>query len=389
MVKIAILGLGVVGGGVADIVADNRKLIEEQVGEPVELKYILDIRDFTGHPLEKLVVRDIDTILADDEVSIVIEAMGGAHPAYDFSLKALRAGKNVVTSNKLVVAEFGAELLETAKANGVRYLFEASVGGGIPIIRPMLESLAGNDIREVCGILNGTTNYILTRMKRADISFDEALKEAQDAGYAERDPSADIDGIDSCRKICILAGLAFGLLPAPETVCTKGIRSVTLRDLADAEAADCSLKLVGRAVAGTGTEKDGGTIGVEPCFVKRENPLSSIENVYNGILVRGNALGDVMFYGMGAGKLPTASAVVSDVIDIARGGSMAAHWTAAPAGSFTDDSDSSSEYSIRLSRKLDRVPVYEADGEYTYIITATRKEIERDYPDAAAIYKLI
>ncbi|MBO5273229.1 MAG: homoserine dehydrogenase [Clostridia bacterium] len=385
MVKISILGLGVVGGGVADIIADNCKLIEAQVGQPVELKYILDIRDFTGHPLEKLVVRDIDTILADDEVSIVIEAMGGAHPAYDFSLKALQAGKNVVTSNKLVVAEFGAELLEVAKEKGVRYLFEASVGGGIPIIRPMLESLAGNDICEVCGILNGTTNYILTRMKRGGITFDAALKEAQDAGYAERDPSADVEGIDSCRKICILAGLAFGILPAPETVSAKGIRSVTLRDLADAEAAGCSLKLVGRACS----SDEGKTISVAPCFVKGTNPLAGIEDVYNGILVRGNALGDVMFYGMGAGKLPTASAVVSDIIDIARGGSMTAHWTAAPEGSFTDGEDAVSEYCIRLPRKLDQAAIKEADGEYTYIVEVAGSMLAKDYPDVIAAYKMI
>ena len=279
----------------------------------INIKYILDLRDFPGHPLADRVVHDIDVILADPDVKICAELMGGSHPAFEFSERALKAGKSVVTSNKEVVANFGPELLRTAAENNVRYLFEASVGGGIPVIHPIGSCLTANDITEVDGILNGTTNYILTKMISEGADFDSALAEAQQKGYAERNPAADIDGIDTCRKISILSAIAFGRLVPPEKISTEGIRAVSLVDVANAAKLGYVVKLIGKAV------RVGDKISacVSPTLVSRSNPLANINDVYNGILVNGNAIGDVMFYGRGAGKLPTASAVVSDIIDIA------------------------------------------------------------------------
>ena len=312
MKKIAILGFGTVGGGIAEVIDTNREQIERQLGEEILIKYILDLRDFPGSKYEKNIIKDFDIILRDPEIEIVAEAMGGAHPAFDFSLSALKAGKSVVTSNKEVVANFGTQLLETAQKNGVRYLFEASVGGGIPIIRPLTDSLAGNKICAVTGILNGTTNYILSEMAENGKTFDTALKEAQEKGYAEKDPTADIDGIDAKRKICILAAIAFGKMYSEKEISTIGIRNIDLTDVNILKTIGAKIKLIGSAVD-TG---EGITINVQPCVTLHSHPLASVENVYNGILVRGNVLGDVMFYGSGAGKLPTASAVVSDIMDI-------------------------------------------------------------------------
>ena len=313
MINIAIFGFGVVGGGTAEVLTQNEQLISERVGDKINIKYILDLRDFPGHPLAGRVVHDIDVILADPEVKICAELMGGSHPAFEFSERALRAGKSVVTSNKEVVANFGPELLRTAAENNVRYLFEASVGGGIPVIHPIGSCLTANDITEVDGILNGTTNYILTKMISEGADFDSALAEAQQKGYAERNPAADVDGIDTCRKISILSAIAFGRLVPPEKILTEGIRAVSLVDVANAAKLGYVVKLIGKAV------RVGDKISacVSPTLVSRSNPLANINDVYNGILVNGNAIGDVMFYGRGAGKLPTASAVVSDIIDIA------------------------------------------------------------------------
>lgn len=316
MTHIALLGFGTVGSGVAEVLTENAGRIADKTGLTFHIKYILDLREFPGHPLADRVVHDFDTILRDPEVSVVVEMMGGVHPAYDFSLAAIRAGKNVVTSNKAVVAAYGPELLSEARQQGVRYLFEASVGGGIPIIRPLTEQAAENDITEIIGILNGTTNYILTAMKNTGVTFEEALATAQKLGYAEADPTADVDGFDTCRKICILAAVAFGTLVPYETVRTVGIRSVTADDVAKAESNGYAIKLVARALR---TEK-GYYLAVEPMAVKRSHPLYSIEDVYNGILVRGKVSGDLLFYGMGAGKLPTAGAVVTDILDIAARG---------------------------------------------------------------------
>ena len=320
MVKVALLGFGTVGSGVAEVFLTNGELIRSKTGIDFEIKYILDLREFPDHPLGSRVVHDINVILDDPEVSIVVEMMGGVHPAYDFSLAAIKAGKNVVTSNKAVVAEYGPVLLKEASKRGLRYLFEASVGGGIPIIRPLTDLSAEDEITEIIGILNGTTNYILTAMKEEGTSFENALANAQRLGYAEADPTADVDGFDSCRKICILSAVAFGNLVSFEDVETVGIRSISLDDINRAEQNGASVKLIARAVK---TESGKVHISVRPYAVRKNNPLYAISDVFNGILVRGKISGDLMFYGKGAGKLPTAGAVVSDIIDIgARGESQ-------------------------------------------------------------------
>ncbi len=312
MVKIAILGFGVVGSGTAEVLTENKKIIEERLGCEYEIKYILDLRDFPNSPFSDLVVHDFNVILNDPEVTIVAEMMGGSHPAYDFSKACLEAGKHVVTSNKEVVSNFGVELCSTAAAHNVRYLFEASVGGGIPVIRPMINDLASNKITKICGILNGTTNYILTKMRDEGASFADALANAQKLGYAEANPSADVDGIDAARKIVILAALASGRLIAPKSIYTEGITAISLLDTKLADELGASIKLIGQAHI----TNDGLTALVSPCFVPKNNPLSRIDDVFNGILVDANMVGEVMFYGPGAGKLPTASAVVADIIDI-------------------------------------------------------------------------
>ena len=312
-IKIAILGFGTIGSGVAEVIDINRDSIEKQIKSKIEVAHILDLREFPDSPYADVVTSDFDKIISDKDVKIVIEAMGGAHPAYDFSLAAINAGKHVVTSNKEVVAKFGKELLEAAAQNGVRYLFEASVGGGIPVIRPMSDSLAGNKIVSVQGILNGTTNYILTEMAEKGKSFDDALTEAQQKGYAERDPSADIEGVDSKRKIMILAALSFGMIFNENDVKARGITHIKSEDVASVAQIGGKIKLVGFARK-CGEDKI--IMGVEPCVALRDNPLCSVDGVYNSILVNANALGSVMFYGSGAGKLPTASAVVADIMDI-------------------------------------------------------------------------
>ena len=315
MVNVAILGFGVVGSGVAEVLDTNERHIEGKVDDLIRLKYILDVRDFPDSPFAGKVVHDFSVIEQDPEVSIVVETIGGAKVALDFTRRALQAGKSVITSNKELVAEHGCELLRLAQEKGVSYLFEASVGGGIPIIRPLNQCLAANEIEEITGILNGTTNYILTRMIRAGLSFDDALREAQANGYAEQDPTADIEGHDACRKICILASLAFGRHIYPRQVPTEGITGVTLADVAYADSCGYKIKLLGRAIR----EREGKLCAfVAPHLVPASNPLSGVEDVFNAISVTGNAIGDVMFYGRGAGKLPTASAVVADVIDIAK-----------------------------------------------------------------------
>ena len=315
MVNVAILGFGTVGSGVAEVLTKNGGLIDQRVDDLVRLKYILDVRDFPDSPFADCFVKDFSIIEQDPEVDIVVETIGGATIALEFTTRALKAGKSVVTSNKELVATHGYDLLQLARENGVSYLFEASVGGGIPILRPLTSCLAANELTQITGILNGTTNYILTRMIRAGLSFEQALKEAQDKGYAEKDPTADVDGHDACRKICILAALAFGQHVYPQQVPTEGIRGVTLEDVAYADSKGYKLKLLGRCIR----QPEGRVCAfVAPHLVSDENPLAGVEDVFNAIAVTGNAIGDVMFYGRGAGKLPTASAVVADVIDIAK-----------------------------------------------------------------------
>lgn len=314
MANIAILGFGVVGGGVADVIAQNLEIIEKRINDKLNIKYILDLRDFPDSPFGHLVTHDFNVILNDPEVTVVAEMMGGSHPAYDFSIAALKAGKSVVTSNKEVVSKFGVELLGVAREMGVRYMFEASVGGGIPIIRPLVNDLAANSISSINGILNGTTNYILTQMAENGRDFAEALKDAQAKGYAEANPTADVDGIDAARKIVILASLAFGKLIDPDSIYTEGISKIGVADIELAKELGFSIKLIGHC-----EKKDGKILAmVSPRLIPASNPLHSVDDVFNGILVDANMLGESMFYGRGAGKLPTASAVVADIIDIAK-----------------------------------------------------------------------
>ena len=328
MVKIALLGFGVVGSGTAEVLTENKEIIKRKVGCDFELKYILDLRSFPESPFADLIVHDINIILNDPEISIVAEMMGGAHPAYDFTKAALEAGKSVVTSNKEVVSTFGVELCAIAAQHGVRYLFEASVGGGIPIIRPLMNDLASNKVNSISGIINGTTNYILTAMRDNGATFADALACAQKLGYAEADPSADVDGIDAARKTAILAALASGKLIDPKTIHTEGITKITLEETEFASNIGYAVKLIGHAEV-----NDAGiTALVSPRMVSLSNPLSRIDDAFNGVLVNANMVGDVMFYGPGAGKLPTASAVVADIIDIIENRdakTKAIEWTAA------------------------------------------------------------
>lgn len=312
MLKVAIMGHGTVGSGVYDVFEQNAAQIAKAVGEPVEVKYVLDLRDFSNLPYADKFVTDFSIIENDPEVCVVAEVMGGIGAAYEFSKRCLKAGKSVCTSNKELVAVHGEELLALAKEHNVNYLFEASVGGGIPIIRPMMQCLAANQIEEICGILNGTTNYILSQMIHNGVAFADALREAQKMGYAENDPTADIEGHDACRKICILSDLAFGDKIDPDEVSCQGISGITLSDVAAASELGYVIKLIGRAKR---TESGKIFAFVAPHLVPKTSPLASVEDVFNGILVTGNMVGEVMFYGQGAGKHATASAVVADMMD--------------------------------------------------------------------------
>lgn len=315
MKKIAVMGFGVVGSGVVELSDKNRESIHGRAGDEIMVKYILDLRDFPDSPYADRVIHDFDTILKDPEVEIVAEVMGGLEPAFSYSKALLCAGKSVVTSNKELVAQKGAELLALAHEHNVNYLFEASVGGGIPIIRPLHMCLAANQIDEIAGILNGTTNFILTKMIRESMSFSDALALAQKLGYAEKDPTADVEGQDACRKICILASLAYGKHVYPQEVHTEGITKVTLEDVQYAEDWGGVIKLIGRAKR---LESGKLMVMVSPALISHESQLSTVDDVFNGILVRADATGDVVFYGKGAGKLPTASAVMGDIIDCAK-----------------------------------------------------------------------
>lgn len=315
MVNVAILGYGVVGSGVAEVLTGTGEGIRRKADDLIGLKYILDVRSFPDSPFAEKFVADFKAIEDDPDVGVVVETIGGMGAALDFTERALRAGKSVVTSNKELVATHGRRLLELAAEHGVVYLFEASVGGGIPILRPLSECMAANAILEICGILNGTSNYIFTRMVADGVPFAQALKAAQANGYAEQDPTADIEGYDTCRKLCILSSIAFGWHLLPEQVPTRGITRVTLEDERAADRLGYRVKLLGRSIA---AEDGTVTAYVEPHLVPVEEPLAGVDDVFNAILVKGDATGDVMFYGRGAGKLPTASAVVADVIAAVR-----------------------------------------------------------------------
>ena len=335
MIKIAVMGFGVVGSGVVEVCEKNGSSIQKRAGEEISVSRILDLRDFPESPYRELVTHNFEDILHDPEIAVVAEVMGGMEPAYSYSRALIQAGKSVVTSNKELVSEKGAELLALAKEYNVNYLFEASVGGGIPIIRPLHMCLAANEIDEIAGILNGTTNFILTKMIREQMPFGEALALAQRLGYAERDPSADVDGFDACRKICILASLAYGRHIYPREVHTEGIRAVTLEDVAYAGDWGGVIKLVGRAKR---LESGKLAVRVSPAIISHESQLGTVDDVFNGILVRGNATGDVVFYGKGAGKLPTASAVVGDIVDCvkAKGTIRSLTWTPSEGGEVED-----------------------------------------------------
>lgn len=314
--KVAVMGYGTVGSGVVEVLEAHSNTIPKKIGgESLEVSHILDLRDFPGDPHEALFTKDFNDILNDPEVKIVAETMGGVNPAFDFTMKLLKAGKSVVTSNKELVAQKGLELLQAAEESGSNYLFEASVGGGIPIIRPLTQCLAANNIEGVAGILNGTTNFILTMMIEKDMSFDEALKIAQEKGYAEKDPTADVEGHDACRKVCILASLAFGKHVYPSQVETEGITNITLEDVSYINSANGVIKLLGQIKY---IDENKIAAFVSPAVVYNGSQLASVKDVFNAILVRGDAVGDVCFYGPGAGKLPTASAVVADIIDCAK-----------------------------------------------------------------------
>ena len=311
MVNIAVLGYGTVGSGVVEVIQTNQEIVNKRAGQEVNIKYVLDLREFEGDPIQKILVHDYDTILNDKDVKVVVEVMGGVEPAHTFVKQALENGKSVCTSNKEMVAKYGAELIQIAEDNNVNFLYEASVGGGIPIIRPLTSSLTCDDITEVSGILNGTTNYILTKMRDEGAAFADVLREAQEKGYAERNPEADIEGYDACRKIAILTSLVCGQQVDYEDVHTEGITKITEKDFLYAKALKGSIKLLG-----TYQRMDGKAyVMVAPMIVSEKHPLYHVDGVFNAIFVHGNMLDDAMFYGRGAGKLPTASAVVSDVVD--------------------------------------------------------------------------
>lgn len=314
MINVAVLGYGTVGSGVVEVIEQNKEEINKKSGEQLNIKYILDLRDFPGDPYENKIVHDVEIILNDPEVNIICETMGGNEPAYTFSKRALLSGKSVCTSNKELVANHGPELIRLAKENKCNYLFEASVGGGIPIIRPINYSLTAEKIDAITGILNGTTNYILSKMASEGADFETVLKEAQEKGYAERNPEADVEGYDACRKIAILSSLMTGKNVGYENIYTEGITKITATDFIYAKAMGKSIKLLALS-----REKDGEFYAmVAPFMIPMSHPLYSVNDVFNAVYVHGNMLGDSMYYGRGAGKLPTASAVVSDVVDCAR-----------------------------------------------------------------------
>ena len=386
MISIALLGFGCVGSGTAEVLTENKKLIESRLGCEYKIKYILDLRDFPDSPFGDLVVHDFNKILEDDEVSVVAEMMGGSHPAYDFTKACLEAGKSVVTSNKEVVASFGVELCEIAAAHGVRYMFEASVGGGIPIIRPMMTDLASNKINSINGILNGTTNYILTAMRDDGKSFADALGEAQRLGYAEANPAADVEGKDAARKTVILGAIASGKLVSPEDISTEGITNISLCDVELAQTLGYSIKLIGHA-----EERDGKLLAfVSPMAVSESNPLARIDGVFNGILVNANMVGDVMFYGPGAGKLPTASAVVADIVDVIAKRDVPptpVGWVSAEAEDIAPLDDYVCPRLVIVDGECDNA-LATLDGKAAYF-TAPISETEARKINAAAIYRVL
>lgn len=372
MANIAILGYGTVGSGVYEVIKTNQQVVDNKSGQAINIKYVLDLRDFPGDPVESVLTHNFDDIVNDDSVDVVVEVMGGLEPAYTFVKKCLLAGKSVCTSNKELVAKKGPELLQIARDMNVNFLFEASVGGGIPIIRPLNTSLTADVITEITGILNGTTNYILTQMGDKGWDFEDALKKAQELGYAERNPEADIEGFDACRKIAILSSLALGSYVDFEDIYTEGISKITSRDIEYAKKLGRAIKLLASA------KIDGDKVYamVAPFMIPDSHPLFSVSGVFNAIFVNGNCLGDVMFYGSGAGKLPTASAVVSDVVDAVRhlGENMQVFWNGEKV-SLTSTENATRAFFVRIKgncqERIDEIKSILGDGEAVALNTST------------------
>ncbi len=361
MIQTAVMGYGTVGSGVVEVLNTNQESINRRAGDAINIKYVLDLREFPGDPIESKLIHDFETIINDPEIRIVVEVMGGVEPAYTFTKRCLEAGKSVCTSNKELVARHGAELLEIAKERELNYLFEASVGGGIPIIRPLNSSLTADEIIEITGILNGTTNYILSQMTHEGIDFDTALKEAQEKGYAERNPEADVEGYDACRKIAILTSLASGCQVDYEDIYTEGITKVTAEDIKYARKMGRAIKLLA-----TSKKENGRFFAmVAPFLISELHPLYSVNDVFNAIFAKGNVLGDVMFYGSGAGKLPTASAVVADVVDAAKHlhRNIMTFWSSQKL-ELTDLSDAKRRFFVRVKgdKKKDAIKMAEIFG---------------------------
>ena len=390
--KIAVMGYGTIGSGVVDVLRINKEKIAQRAGEEIEVKYILDLRDFPGDPMENAIVHDYQVIVDDPEIGVVVETMGGVEPAYTFVKAMLEAGKQVATSNKNLVAAKGAELIKIARDHNVNFQFEASVGGGIPIIRPLNKCLTADEIEEITGILNGTTNYMLTKMAQEGADFDEVLKDAQDKGYAENDPTADIEGHDPCRKIAILTSLVCGQQVDFEDIHCEGITKITATDFKYAEVMNRSIKLL------ASSRKVGGSYScmVAPFMLAAEHPLCGVNGVFNGIFVHGNVLGDAMFYGSGAGKLPTASAVVADVVDMVKHKNTNIYIDWKPEKiELVDYKDSRNSFFVRTSS--DQAAVEAAFGKVTYVSAGIDGEIgfttgemsESEFEESAAKIELI
>ncbi len=367
MINIAVMGYGTIGSGVVKAIEVNGQSIAKRVGDELNVKYVLDLREFPGDPIESKVVHDVDIIMNDPDVKIVVETMGGVKPAYDFVKRALLSGKSVATSNKELVAKHGTELLEIAKEKNINFLFEASVGGGIPIIRPLNQCLTADEIYEITGILNGTTNYILTKMAKEGADFEDVLKQAQANGYAERNPAADVEGFDACRKIAILSSLAYGSQVDYEDIHTEGITNISATDFKYATKLGRSIKLFG-----TSKKKDGKFFAlVAPVMINDSHPLFAVNDVFNGILVKGNVVDQVMFYGRGAGSLPTASAVVADVIDAAKNlnNNVMMTWSSKKL-ELSDISEDTKKFFVRISgsAEANKAAVEAAFGAVEYIV---------------------
>ena len=360
--KIAVMGYGTIGSGVVEVLRINKEKIAKRAGEPVEVKYILDLRDFPGDPMEDKVVKDYQVILKDPEVGVVVETMGGVEPAFTFVKAMLEAGKQVATSNKNLVAAKGAELIKIARDHGVNFQFEASVGGGIPIIRPLNKCLTADEVLEITGILNGTTNYMMTKMTEEGAEFDEVLKDAQDKGYAEKDPTADIEGHDPCRKIAILTSLVVGQQVDFEDIHCEGITKISATDIKYAKKLDRSIKLL----ASSKKVGDSYSCMVAPFMLDKNHPLCGVNDVFNAVFLKGNVLGDAMFYGSGAGKLPTASAVVADVVDMVKHQhtNIGVEWNPEKL-TLLDYMDSQNAFFVRTSS--DKAAVEAAFGQVSFV----------------------